>query len=277
MIHEKLTIAPEGCPEAQLFTYFWEESKELYPGQKRPVILICPGGGYEMTSDREAEAIALRFLSMGYHTAVLRYSVAPNRYPIQLLQTAECVRLLRQNADKWLICPDKVLVMGFSAGGHLAGSLGVLYKRPEIWQPLHVTPKEIRPDGMILCYPVISSGPCAHCGSFRNLLGERYEEDKEKMSLELYVDKDTPPAFLWHSFADDSVPVENSLLFVCAMKKAKVPVEFHMYPEGIHGTGLANELTASYDGTGIERTCQTWSDLAGKWLNRFYPWWQIKR
>lgn len=274
MIHEKISIQVNNCPEATLCTYFWSESKELYPGQRRPVVLICPGGGYEMTSDREAEAIALRFMSMGYHAAVLRYAVAPAEYPVQLLQLAESVRLLRENADKWLIRQGQVIVLGFSAGGHLAGSLGVLYNRPEIYEALGVLPEEIRPDGMILCYPVITSGEWAHEGSFRNLLGQRYEELKETVSLELQVSPDTPPAFLWHSFEDEAVPMENSMLFVSAMKRAGVPVEFHLYSEGCHGIGLADRLTANPDGHAIVPACDTWSSLAEKWLERYYPWWK---
>lgn len=274
MIHEKITIAPPGCPEAVLYTYLWEESKELYPGQRRPMILICPGGGYAMTSDREAEAVAVKFMSMGYHTAVLRYSVAPARYPVQLLQVAESIRVIRENADRWLVRGDQIVIMGFSAGGHLAASAGILYKKKEIYAALGAMPGEIRPDGMILCYPVITSGVKAHRESFENLLGERYEELKEEMSLEKQVDADTPPAFLWHSFADETVPVENSLLFVSAMKHAGIPTEFHMFSEGIHGTGLANELTANPDGRGIERACEGWTELAQKWLNRCYPWWE---
>lgn len=276
MIHEKISISLKGYPEASLYTYFWDESRELYPGQTRPVILICPGGGYEMTSDREAEAIAIKFLSMGYHTAVLRYSVSPSRYPTALLQAAESIRLLRENADKWKIRANQIVIMGFSAGGHLAASVGTLYKKAEIYEALGIAPEQIRPDGMILCYPVITSGEFAHEGSFRNLLAEKYDAEKEEMSLENQVDAHTPPTFLWHSFADTVVPVENSLFFVNAMRKAGVPVEFHLYPEGAHGIGLADELTANSDGTGIERTCDTWSSLAGKWLNRYYPWWKLE-
>lgn len=118
MLHEKVRICYEKN-EAWMYTYFWEESQELYPGQRRPVILICPGGAYRMTSDREAEAIAIRFMSMGYHTAVLRYSVAPAVYPTALCQLASAVSILRKRSEEWLINPEQILVMGFSAGGHL--------------------------------------------------------------------------------------------------------------------------------------------------------------
>ena len=189
MIHEKIIIESEkkDQPEACMMTYFWEESQELYPGQVRPVILICPGGAYRMTSDREAEAVAVKFMSMGYHTAVLRYSVAPAVYPTALHQLAKAVSILRNRSAQWLIDPEKIIVMGFSAGGHLAASLGTFWNKGEITEALKLRAEEIRPNGMILCYPVILSGQFGHEESFRNLLGERYGELKEKMSLPLPV------------------------------------------------------------------------------------------
>ncbi len=274
MIHEKIVIAAPDGSEAYLMTYFWDISKELYPNQKRPVILICPGGSYAVTSDREAEAVALAFMAMGYHTAVLRYSVAPKRYPVQLLQVYTAIRLLRQESNVFGIRPDQILVMGFSAGGHLAASAGIFHGRKDICQALDAVPKEIRPDGMLLCYPVITSGVFGHEESFRNLLGGQYEELCKEQSLEAQVDSDTAPAFVWHSCTDASVMVENSLLFVQAMHKANVSVEFHMFAEGNHGIGLADERTANPDGFGIDDSCRMWSQLAEIWLNRYYPWWQ---
>lgn len=275
MIHKKISIDVQGehSEGAYMLTYFWEESRELYPGQKRPVILICPGGAYRMTSDREAEAIAIRFMSMGYHTAVLRYSVSPARYPVALHQLAKAVSILRERSEEWFIRPEQVVVMGFSAGGHLAASLGMFWNQGEITNALELAPEQIRPNGMILCYPVITSGAFGHEESFRNLLGERYEELREQMSLEKQVSKDTPKTFIWHTFEDTVVVPENSLFFVQAMKKAGIPVEYHLFPEGNHGIGLGNELTANENGRGIVPGCEVWSSLAERWLNREFPWW----
>lgn len=275
MIHEKVIIDPETG--AYMKTCFWEESKELYPGQVRPVILICPGGAYRMTSDREAEAVALRFMSMGYHTAVLRYSVAPAVYPAALHQLARAVSILRKRSKEWFIDPSKIVVMGFSAGGHLAASLGTFWNKGEITKALDVKKEEIQPNGMILCYPVITSGEYGHEESFRNLLGQRYEELKEQMSLENQVDAETPKTFIWHTFEDKTVLPENSLSFVRAMVNQGVPVEYHLFPEGLHGIGLGNELTANADGRGIVRACETWSSLCEKWLNREFPWWNPQK
>lgn len=276
MIHEKILIE-EGTAsynDAYLYTYFWEESQELYPGQKRPVVLICPGGAYRMTSDREAEGIAIRFMSMGYHAAVLRYSVRPALYPTALRQLAKSVSLLKEKSKEWHIEKEQVIVMGFSAGAHLAASLGVFWSDSETEALLGISKEQMRPAGQILCYPVITSGEFGHQESFRNLLGDRYEELKAKMSLENQVTKNTPKTFIWHTFADTSVLPQNSLSFVSALVTEGVPVEYHLFPDGYHGIGLGDERTANPDGTGIIPACRPWSDLAEKWLNREFPWWK---
>ena len=278
MIHEKIIIEERNDQEdAYLLTYFWSESRELYPGQRRPAVIICPGGGYQMTSDREAEAEALRFMAMGYHTAVLRYSVAPAVYHQALCQLAKAVSILRERKDEWLIDEDKIIVMGFSAGGHLAASLGVFWDKPFLSEASGLKAEQMQPNGLILCYPVITSGEFAHEDSFRNLCKERYEELKDELSLEKRVGPNTPKTFLWHTFEDNTVPMENSLLFLQALRRANVPAEYHLFPDGLHGIGLGSELTANENGRGIVRCCEPWSELAGRWLNREFPWWSGAR
>lgn len=267
MIHRQLEIQVPGTRDkALLSTYLWSNSRELYDGLTRPLILICPGGAYAMTSDREAEGIALTFLSMGYHAAVLRYSVAPAVYPSALLQAAKAVQILREKAEEWYIDPHKIVVQGSSAGGHLAASLGVFWKKKKLWKLLETTPEEIKPNGLMLSYPVITSGTFGHRESFHNLLGDSYEELVEEMSLEHQVDEDTPKTFLWHTFEDQTVPVENSLLFVQALRKYGISTEFHLFPQGIHGLGTAGKLTMSSDGRGIQKECEIWMKLAGAWM-----------
>ena len=212
-------------------------------------------------------------MGMGYHAVVLRYSVAPARYPVALRQLAKTVALLRENSDKWHIEKNKIIVSGFSAGGHLAASLGVFWNTEELAGITGMENERIRPNGMILNYPVITSGEVGHEESFRNLLGDRYEELKDRMSLELQVTEDTPRTFIWHTFEDQTVLLDNTLLFVQALYKKGIPVEYHVFPQGPHGIGLANELTANENGRGIARACEPWSELAGKWLNREFPWW----
>ena len=127
--------------------------------------------------------------------------------------------------------------------------------------------EEIRPNRLILSYPVISAGECAHAGSFHNLLGEEYEEKKEELSLENYISENTPPTFLWHTDTDRSVPADNSLLFVMGLRRCHVPVEFHLYGIGVHGMGTAGPLTRDKNGGGMQKECENWMDLAGNWLH----------
>ena len=269
MIHEKMEIQLKNSEfKANLFTYFLDNSPEIDPKRKRPVVLICPGGGYAMTSDREAEALAVKFLAMGYHAAILRYSVAPARYPVALLQLAETVAYLRKNAEEFHIDTEKIILLGFSAGAHLAASLGVFWKKDFIAEALHTDSEVVRPNGMILSYPVITSGEFAHKGSFECLLGEgcNNEEKRKEQSLEYQVTEDTPPTFLWHTVTDDCVPVENSLLFLEALRRHKIPVEMHLYPAGGHGLSLANKETSYPDGGCIQPECQSWMGLSCVWL-----------
>lgn len=267
MIHELIEIPAPGYEEkGKLYTYFLNASYEMRPDEKRPVVVICPGGGYEMTSDREAEPIAMRFLAMGYHAVILRYSVRPTEYPVALLQLANTVKYLKDNAEQFHIDPDKIVLQGSSAGGHLAASFGVFWNRELITKALQVEGGYLRPAGMILCYPVITSGKMAHKWSFLNLLGERYEQMKDEMSLETQVTKDTPRTFLWHTVTDDCVPVENSVFFFQALKKAGVSVELHLYPVGGHGLSLANEETKSCNGSEVQVECQSWIRLAETWM-----------
>ena len=269
MIHKKIEIKAHGMEDVgNLYTYFLDSSIEMRPNEKRPVILMCPGGGYEMTSDREAEPMAMQFLAMGYHVAILRYSVCPVRYPAALLQVAESVLYLKEHADEYHIDPEKIVVQGCSAGGHLAANYGIAWNSPFLTKLMGMEndPERLCVAGLLLCYPVITSGEKAHEESFRNLLGEQYEEKKEELSLENQVTPDTPPTFLWHTATDETVPVENSLYFFQSCLQQGVSAELHIYPVGGHGLSLANEETCRANGIGVQKECQSWISLAQTWL-----------
>ncbi len=166
--------------------------------------------------------MAVQFLAMGYHVAVLRYSCAPAVFPTALLELAEAMKLIHAHAAEWGVKEDQIYVEGCSAGGHLAASLGVFWHESWISERAGVTNEILRPAGLILCYPVITSGEYAHRGSFEALLkGQKTEEMMEKVSLEKQVTEHMPPVFLWHTFTDDCVPVENSLLLIAAMRKGE--------------------------------------------------------
>ena len=269
MIHKKIEIKARGMEAVgNLYTYFLDSSIEMRPNEKRPVILMCPGGGYEMTSDREAEPMAMQFLAMGYHVAILRYSVCPVRYPAALLQVAESVLYLKEHADEYHIDPEKIVVQGCSAGGHLAANYGIAWNSPFLTKLMGMEndPEQLCVAGLLLCYPVITSGEKAHEEPVRNLLGEQYEEKKEELSLENQVTPDTPPTFLWHTATDETVPVENSLYFFQACLQQGVSAELHIYPVGGHGLSLANEETCRANGIGVQKECQSWIGLAQTWL-----------
>lgn len=233
-------------------------------GTKRPAILVCPGGGYEFCSPREAEPIAIRYNAAGFHAFVLNYSVAPARYPSALEEASMAVSLIRKNAEEWRVKTDNIAVIGFSAGGHLAGSLGVFWNS----DPIKTADGRNKPNAVILAYPVITSGEYAHRGSFEKLCGSD-EELIARMSLEKQVTKDTPPMFIWHTFEDKSVPVENSLMMASALRKENIPFELHIYPKGEHGLSTAQK-DVGITGEGISSGIEDWVGQSMNWLGDLF-------
>ncbi|MDB1970061.1 MULTISPECIES: alpha/beta hydrolase [Clostridium] len=272
MIYEKIKLKDISSKlkesNAVISIYIPENSEEININKKRETIIMCPGGGYVMTSDREAEPVALKFVAEGFNLVVLRYSVAPNKFPKALIELAATVDYVRSKSKEWNVDKDKIIVCGFSAGGHLAGSLGVLWDNKILEEALEINKDNIKPNAMILCYPVITSGEFAHKGSFDNLLGENVSEvEREKLSLEKLVSKNTPTTFLWHTFDDGAVPVQNSLFFANSLASNNVPFELHIYPNGVHGLSLCEELTAmNGQSEHINQHAGTWFKLAVEWI-----------
>jgi len=274
LIHIKMDLAVEG---AYINTYFLDYSPTLKNSALRPLVLICPGGGYEYNSDREAEPIAIAFAARGYHSAVLHYPTIETRFPTALCALGEAVFRLRAQAEQYHINPDQIAVCGFSAGGHLAASLGAFWNKPFLSEKVRVENAMMKPNQLILAYPVITSGEFAHRGSFDNLLGDKKGDldHLEYVSLENQITSETPPTFLWHTFYDQLVPVENSLLFAIALRKNKIPFEMHVYTRGEHGLALANEITENTGvgnsmGRCIEPACEGWLDMACNWLHQMH-------
>lgn len=251
---------------AYMDVYIPENTSELNR-DKIPLVIIFPGGGYKLTSDREAEPVALAFNGRGIASAVVRYSCAPVRYPMQLFEGAAAIALCRKNAAEWGVDENKIITCGFSAGGHCAGMASIFGTDPLVCRALGEEASIFRANGMILCYPVITSGKNAHRSSFENLIGECSDDMLfEKLSLEKSVREDTPPAFVWHSSNDDCVPCENSILMASALSEHNIPFELHIFNGKGHGTSLCDERTYSGKSENIDNACCKWFDLCIKWL-----------
>ena len=210
---------------------------------KKPCILLCPGGGYSRCCLREDEPIALHFLPEGYNVFVLTYSTAPHRYPSQLLEVAAAMELIYANAKLWHCDTERIAIMGFSAGGHLAAHYSTCFDCEEVRAYF---PESRAVNASILCYPVITADPAySHKGSIKNLTGKEAltGEDIEKFSCDRQVTEHTPKAFIWHTASDTGVPMKNSLLYAEALWAHKIPVELHIYPAGKHGLATVDEQT----------------------------------
>jgi len=240
---------------------------DYYPanevGNTGTAVIICPGGAYwGLAIVHEGWQVAEWFNSMGISAFVLKYRLPDNSImtdkSIAPLQDAqEAMRLVRRNAKEWNINSNKIGIMGFSAGGHLAASLSTLFN-DDVYKPTDTT--SARPNFSILIYPVITMDTeFTHMGSRYNLLGEKPSDDLiNHFSNELQADSLTPPAFLVHSLDDNVVPVQNSINYALALKKYNVPCELHIYETGGHGYGLGKGNSNS--------TVSTWSEACNEWL-----------
>ena len=287
--HERKDSAP-----ADLTAYLLDSLPQA-PERLRPAVILCAGGGYGFVSPREDQPVTLEFMAAGCQVFSLHYHVAPETFPVALMELAKSVALVKDHAGEWNIDTGRIVVCGFSAGGHLAGCLGMMWNRPFLYEPLGLEPEDIRPDGMILCYPVITAGEYRHQGSFDQLLGEEADQAQKPdpnpdqkpgpnpdqkpgpnpgrepdvrslVSLELQAGPHVPRTFLWHTWSDQSVPVENSLLLALALRRAGVSLEMHIYPQGRHGLSLATEEVSNDAGDCLEPHCQGWMALAKEWI-----------
>ena len=256
--------------------YIQEASREIELSQKRPFVLVCPGGGYCNTSDREADPIAFAYLADGFHTGVLRYSVGEDAaYPNPIVDLSVAIKIVRENADRWNVDPEKIAVCGFSAGGHLVAMQGVHWNDPIIMELSGCLNGENRPNALILGYPVITSGCYQHRTTIRTLLQKYVEQGDEnelnKMldftSCEKHVGAHTPPTFLFHTCLDSVVPVMNSVVFAESLAKNKIDFELHIFEQGDHGLALANHATDHRRGEFDSSDPATaWIKMSCRWL-----------
>lgn len=247
---------------------------EVYVPEKptsyvKDALLIIPGGGYgEICDDREGEPIAHEFMQKGYACFVLHYSVGEKaKFPKPLIEASLAMKYIKDNAYKYNINSNRVFVTGFSAGGHLAASLGILWHLDEIYSEINMAYGYNKPTGILPIYPVISANVPTHICSFQNILGNKNptKEEFDKYSLELYVDEKSSPAFICHTSTDEAVPVYNSLCLATAYAKAGLSFELHIFKDAPHGIALGNKITMCGKSEWLVGGC--WPELATKWMD----------
>lgn len=221
-------------------------------------IIVCPGGGYQHLADHEGRPVAEWLNSIGVTAFVLKYRLGPRyHHPAPLQDAARAIRTVRARAVEWNVDPERIGILGFSAGGHLASTAGTHFDSGKPDATDLIERVSSRPNLMILIYPVITMKQQTHAGSKNNLLGPNPPPDLVTLlSNEEQVTKETPPAFLVHTSTDTAVPVENSLMFAMALRKAGVPFEFHLYERGPHGFGLGLK----------DPVLATWPGRCADWL-----------
>ena len=243
-----------GQPETTITPYLLDKP------EKHGLVIVCPGGGYVMRADHEGKPIAEMLNAGGISAVVLNYRVAPYKDPAMLCDVTRAVKYVRYHADEWNIDPEKIGVLGFSAGGHLTVTAITHYNYGCDCGD-EIDKVSSRPNAGVLCYPVVSFvNKSAHVGSGRTLLGENASEEMlRKYSGELNVRDDSPPVFMWHTAADAGVPVANCLDFATALQEKNIPFELHVFPNGVHGLGLA---------PGDPHVAQ-WAGLLVNWLKMY--------
>jgi len=259
-----IPLWPDGAPNALGDTP--EDRPRLTPFLPDGVhptaaVVVCPGGGYHKRAPHEGGVVAQWLVSLGIAGLVLDYRVAPYRHPIPLGDAQRAIRLVRAMADTWRIDPERVGILGFSAGGHCAASAATTFDHGDSNAKDPVDRQSSRPDALIGCYPVITfTEPHGHQGSMENLLGVTAEHIDERLrldvSLETQVTCETPPTFLWHTASDPGVPVEHSLMFAAALSSCGVSFALHVFPAGGHGLGLAED----------HPIVRRWTDICRTWL-----------
>ena len=269
MIYDRIFIDPES--DRVILDAYASSDTQNNP-KSRDAVLILPGGGYGFCSKREAEPIALAFLSRGINAFVLYYRVGEEGdvYPRQLIDASRAMLYIRQNAEKYGIDPGRVFVLGFSAGGHLAGSLAYANGDPDVLCALGATKDQTRPNGAILCYPVVTAKLPTHEGSFTRLSGKPFAEltdsERELYTLENKITPDSPPTFIWHTAQDKAVPPFGSLALASELVRNGVLTTLRLYPTGPHGLSLANRITRT-DTLCDNTVAARWIDEAVEFLN----------
>lgn len=282
MNHKKIEIGES----AYLETYILNNSQEYNVGKKKPLVLVIPGGGYIFTSDREAEPIALKFNSIGFHSAVLWYTVGDKVKNVPkngLIESAKAIKYIRENADEWCVDTDMIIVCGFSAGGNLALQIATKWNEEWLSSELETTKEMLKVNLAIPAYPAVNSnvfdendkGFAASLVENPNTANERIfgsknpsKEDIFNFDVLNFIDEETPPMFIWHTYEDILTDVTNALNLSVELQKNKVPFELHIFEKGEHGLALADRTTArknSHFNSHVKR----WFTLCEEWISHY--------
>ncbi|MEM1644626.1 MAG: alpha/beta hydrolase [Ignisphaera sp.] len=270
----------------KLYTYILDLSPQIAWG-KRPAVIICPGGSFLYTSDREAEPVAMKFLSKGFHSFVLRYTTADMRvkkvYPDIIYDLANAVITVRRKADEWGVDVNKIAIIGFSAGGALAALYSVNWHRNWLSESLNVPKEMLKPNAVILAYPAgldyvsmyeaLKKRGNTDLNVFHRIISPLLGSDDisieklREVSAVNYVDANTPPTFIWSTADDSIVPVESILTYVNTLAEKGIQFELHIFDKGVHGLSLADKTTARTPEQ-INPYVAKWVELALNWLNK---------
>jgi len=273
MLYEKIDLYDYFGKERKdaagyLTVYVRERCGELSP-KIRPAMLIIPGGAYQAVSTREAEPVAISYLSAGYAAFVLEYTVNA-AYPLPLIEAAMAVVYIRENAAKYGLSPEHIGVTGFSAGGHLAGMLCTMYDDPALKEWFSAARGRIRlarPSAGVLCYPVITEIPKYTSETTIETIAGGSRSLRRKLSLETRVSSGSVPVFLWHTQQDEIVAVQNSVLLANAYLAQGIPFELHVFEKGGHGASIAGiETENSAEAAAAVEHLSPWFPLALSWL-----------
>lgn len=270
----------ENREDVELVSYLLERNEEIIGSDRRPAVIISPGGGYQGYTEREGEAAALRFTAAGYQAFVLHYSLGEKaKFPCAVYDIGKAFCYLHENAEGLALNPEKIVVCGFSAGGNLSASLGVLWDKPFFYERLQVPPGWLKPAAMVLAYPVIDFALGSDAGQssderemmracIASVTGTYNpgKDDYERINLLRYVSENTPPAFLFHLSEDPMVPVENTLSFANLLAKNHVPFELYVAQDKWHGVSLFE--TKDTDDGFFRKDYAGWFTMAKAWLDK---------
>ena len=264
MLYEKISLDKENS-QVYLEAYVADKIE----GFTRDAILVIPGGGYyNICSDREGEPIGMAFMPYGFNAFVLHYSVKENSsktFPTQLIEASKAIKYIKDNAEKYNINPERVFAVGFSAGGHLCGSLATMWNKEEIYKEIDMPYGYNKPTGVMLIYPVISLKH--HVFSFKNLLGkeEFTEADHKLVSIDQNVSEDSSPMYIMHTTNDEAADIGNSVALANALVEKRLMFEMHIYPDAPHGVALGNRITKC--------DCEKWDNPSiAKWVENAAEW-----